>query len=59
MDLRIISQIVSRLGETRQPLLVKPSSYCGICKCIIEKRGDKIVIDLTDIHALQPEIEDN
>jgi hypothetical protein len=59
IDLRIISQIVIRFGETRQPLLVKPESHRGICRDIIGERGNKIVIDLTAIHTLQPEIEDN
>jgi hypothetical protein len=57
--LRIITQIVIWFGETRQPLLAKPESHPGICRCIIGKPGNKIVIDLTAIYALGPEIEDD
>jgi DNA mismatch repair protein MutH len=59
IHLGIIAQIVIRFGETRQPLLVKSASGHGIPRCIIGKHGNKIVRDLTVIHSLQPEIENN
>jgi hypothetical protein len=57
--LRIIAQIVTRFGETREPPLAKPEIHRGICRCISGKGGNKILIDLMVIHALQSEIEDN
>jgi hypothetical protein len=46
-------------GKPRQPLLAKPQGHLGICRCILVEHDQKIVIDVTAVHALDLEIRHN